>query len=78
MNLHDLLAWNRAQSPSNRLFDAEDVSEGGGVVFLTVDGPGSSSVPAPRYGVRVFGSPNLDFPGAVDPTGVTVASDQAL
>jgi hypothetical protein len=26
----------------------------------------------------VFGSPNLDFPAPADPTGVTVASDQAL
>jgi hypothetical protein len=45
---------------------------------VTVDGPGSGSIPSPRYGVRVFGSPNLDFPAAIDPTGVTVASDQSL
>jgi hypothetical protein len=78
LNLHDLLAWNRAQSAGNRLFDPDDVTEGGVVVFLTVDGVGSPGIPTPRYGVRVFGSPNLDFPAAADPTGVTVASDQAL
>ena len=71
VNLHDLLAWNRAQSSGNRLFDPDDTTEGGVVVFLTVDGTGSSGIPTPRYGVRVFGSPNLDFPAAVDPTGVT-------
>lgn len=78
VDLHDLLAWNRAQSAANRLFDPDDATEGGIVVFLTVDGPGSAGVPSPRYGVRVFGSPNLDFPAAADPTGVTVASDQAV
>jgi hypothetical protein len=78
VNLHDLLAWNRAAASSDRLFDPDDVSEGGIVVFLTVDGPGSGVVPSPRYGVRVFGSPNLDFPGAIDPTGATVVSDQAV
>jgi hypothetical protein len=78
VNLHDLLAWNRAQASGNRLFDPDDVSEGGIVLFLTVDGAGSAGVPNPRYGVRAFGSPNLDFPAAADPTGVTIASDQPL
>ncbi len=78
VNLHDLLAWNRAQPSGSRLFDPADATEGGVVVFLTVDGPGSGGVPSPRYGVRVFGSPNLDFPAAVDPTGVTIASDQSI
>jgi hypothetical protein len=79
LNVHDLLAWNRVAAGGNRLFDPDDASEGGIVIFLTVDGPGSAGVAAPRYGVRVFGSPNLDFPaGAADPTGATIVSDQAV
>jgi len=81
VNLHDLLAWNRLQPSGNRLIDdPDDASEGGLVLFLTVKGANSTgALPARiRYGVRVFGSPNLDFPAAADPTGVTVVSDQAI
>ena len=87
LNLHDFLAWNRAQSAGNRLFDPDTTTDGGVVMHLTVQGPNSNAVctqapavcPSPRYGVRVFGSPNLDFaPGAADPTGVTVVSDVAI
>jgi len=79
VNVHDLLAWNRDQAAGNRLFDPDDVSEGGLVFFLTVRGPNSDSLGTVRYGVRVFGSPNLDFEGGVeDPTGLTVVSDQAI
>ncbi len=85
LNLHALLDWNRDQSSGNQLFPPDDDSEGGVVVFLTVVGEGSDGIPAPidgldvRYGVRVYGSPNLDFPsGMADPTGVTVVSDQAI
>lgn len=80
VNMHDLLTWNRAQSSGNRLFDPDDATEGGLVIFLTVKGPNSETPGTDnRYGVRVFGSPNLDFPsGAVDPTGLTVVSDQAI
>jgi hypothetical protein len=79
VNLHDLLAWNRLQLPANQLFDPDDASDGGVVLFLSVKGPGSAGVPTPRYGVRVFGSPHFDFPpGMADPTGVTIASDQAV
>lgn len=81
VNLHDLLAWNRLQSAGDRLIDdPDDNTEGGLVIFLTVKGPNSSG-PLPvrvRYGVRVFGSPNLNFPPSADPTGVTVVSDQAI
>jgi hypothetical protein len=78
VNVHDLLAWNRAAGAGAQLFDPDDVTEGGIVLYLTVDGAGSAGVPSPRYGVRVFGSPNLDFPVAADPTGITVVSDQAM
>jgi hypothetical protein len=77
LNLHDLLEWNRNQVGANRLFDPADRSDGGLVIFLSVKGGGSNGIPSPRYGVRVFGSPQLYFPAAADPTGVTVASDQA-
>lgn len=78
VNTHDLLAWNRAQASGSRLFDPADTTDGGIVLFLTVTGPGSTGVSNPRYGVRVFGSSNLDFPAAADPTGITVVSDQAM
>jgi hypothetical protein len=80
VNVHDLLEWNRAQAPANQLFDPDDATNGGIVLFLSVVGPGSTgAIPTPRYGVRVLGSPNLNFPGPVaDPTGLTVVSDQAL
>lgn len=78
LNLRDLLAWNRARG--GPFFDPDDTTEGGVVVFLTVKGPRSTGAldPRTRYGVRVFGSPNLDFPPAGNPTGVTVVSDQAI
>lgn len=81
VNLRDLLAWNRLQPAGNRLIDdPDDNTEGGLVIFLTVKGPASTgALPAGRrYGVRVFGSPNLNFPPSADPTGVTVVSDQAI
>jgi hypothetical protein len=79
VNLHDLLDWNRATG--NPFFNADDATDGGLVIYLTVVGPGSSSPvpPNPRYGVRVFGTPDLDFPPRQpDPTGVTLVSDQAF
>lgn len=79
LNLHDLLAWNRA-NPGLQLFDPNDDTQAGIAIFLTVKGPHSTG-PLPnglRYGVRVFGSPRLDFPPAANPTGVTVISDQAI
>jgi len=79
VNAHDLLAWNRANA--GVFFDPANNNEGGVVIFLSVKGPNSTAVPiaSPRYGVRVFGSPNLDFPaGMPDPTGLSVMSDQAI
>jgi hypothetical protein len=77
VNLHDLLAWNRQNG--GPLFPPDNNNEGGVVIFLSVKGPGSAGFGTPRYGVRVFGTPNLDFaPNAVDPTGVTVISDNAI
>jgi hypothetical protein len=78
VNLHDLLAWNAAQTAGNQLFDPADASFGGVIVFLSVVGPGSSGLPTPRYGVRAFGSPRLPFPPAADPTGLTLVSDQGV
>jgi hypothetical protein len=78
VNVRDLLVWNRAQPSASQLFDPDDATQGGVVLFLSVDGPGSGIVSSPRYGVRVFGSPNLDFPGGADMTGISIASDQAI
>jgi hypothetical protein len=81
VNIHDLLAFNRQQGGA--FFPPDITTDGGDVIFLSVKGSGafgnSVGVGSPRYGVRVFGSPNLDFaPGAVDPTGLTVVSDNAV
>lgn len=80
VNLRDLLAWNRGAGGGALIDDPDDASEGGLVIYLTVKGPLSTGTldPRIRYGVRVFGSQNLDFPAAADPTGVTVVSDQAI
>jgi len=81
VNVHDLLAWNRAQAIGNQLFDPSGSPSNGGVVlFLSVAGPGSTgAIPSPRYGARVFGSSDLDFPsGVANPLGLTVVSDQGL
>ena len=81
VNIHDLLTWNRLQATGNQLFPPDgDAANGGVVLFLTVRGPGSTgAIPSPRYGVRIFGSSNLDFPsGAADPLGLTVVSDQGM
>lgn len=78
VNVRDLLVWNRAQPTATQLFPPDDATQGGIVLFLSVTGPGSAIVSTPRYGVRVFGSPNLDFPAGANPTGISVASDQAI
>ncbi|HUI25364.1 MAG TPA: PilX N-terminal domain-containing pilus assembly protein, partial [Candidatus Kryptonia bacterium] len=64
VNLHDLLQWNIdtfAANPANALFDPSDRSDGGIVLFLSVQGPESNNVGNPavagsgsRYGVRLF------------------------
>lgn len=79
LNLHDLLAWNGSQPSGSRFFDPADATDGGLVIFLTVQG--NSSISINNYGVRVFGSANLPFPAVPaggDPTGITVVSDQPV
>ena len=80
VNVHDLLAWNRAQwaiNPSYAFFDPGDNTDGGIVLFFSVQGPNSAAV-ANNYGVRIFGSATLPFANVgADPTGITVATDQA-
>lgn len=89
VNVSDLLAWNQNEwnksGHGNALFDPSDRSDGGIVLFLSVQGPESNNAGNPsvqwsgnRYGVRVFGSANLAFPNmGIDPTGITIVSDQA-
>ncbi len=80
LNLRALIEWNSTNG--DPLFPHDDRSDGGLVVFLSVDGPASMST-VNNYGVRIFDSADLDMldttftPGAGDPTGVTVVSDQA-
>jgi hypothetical protein len=81
VNMRALLEWN-AQS-SDPLFPHNDYSDGGLVIFLSVQGPASEVLPN-NYGVRIFDSSDLDtqnvtFPPTVaDPSGLTVVSDQAV
>ncbi|MGE3499157.1 MAG: hypothetical protein AB7N53_14820 [Candidatus Binatia bacterium] len=78
INVRDLMRWN-AQN-GQPFFDNADSTEGGIVIFATVVGPDSGRVN--NYGVRVFGTADVPLPGGIgvsaDPTGVTVASDQAI
>lgn len=78
INVTDLIRWNSQNGEP--FFATNDNSEGGLVIFATIDGPLSNTVN--NYGVRVFGSPNIPLPGGIgvsaDPTGVTVVSDQAM
>ena len=79
INVRDLILWN--QQNGEPFFVTTDNSEGGLVIFATVDGP-SSNQPNNNYGVRVFGSPDIPLPGGIgvsaDPTGVTIVTDQAI
>jgi hypothetical protein len=81
INIRDLILWNSQNG--SPFFSSTDNTEGGIVIFITIDGPNSNVIN--NYGVRVFGSATLPAPplpagiGAnADPTGVTVVSDQAL
>jgi hypothetical protein len=80
VNVTDLLLWN--QQNGEPFFSTTDSSDGGIVLFLTVAGPNSGPTSLNNYGVRVFGSANLPIPGgidvSVDPTGITIVSDQAM
>jgi hypothetical protein len=83
INLSDLMLWNRENG--GPFFDPWDSTDGGPVIYATIDGPNSSSASS-NYGVRIFGSANLPCPSAAvcgigqvaDPLGVTVATDQAM
>jgi PilX N-terminal len=81
INVSDLLRWN--QEKGNVLFPSSDISDGGPIIFATID---DSNLATPKasginnYGVRIFGSRNLpDYsPSAADPTGLSFVTDQAL
>lgn len=82
VNLRALIDWNEFNG--GPLFAPNDSSDGGLVVFLSVQGP-SSSAAANNYGVRIFDSADLNtrggtfpWPAPADPTGLTVVSDQAV
>jgi hypothetical protein len=78
INVRDLILWNSQNGEP--FFATNDNSEGGIVVFATVDGPNSNTIN--NYGIRIFGSNDIPLAGGIgvsaDPTGVTIASDQAV
>jgi hypothetical protein len=78
VNIRDLIRWN--QLNGEPFFKTNDDTDGGLVIFLSVDGPNSNV--RNNYGVRVFGSATLPLAGGIgvsaDPTGVTLVSDQAF
>jgi hypothetical protein len=78
INIRDLILWN--QQNGEPFFSTTDNTEGGLVIFATL--AGANSAGHNNYGVRVFGSADIPLPGGIgvsaDPTGVTVASDQAM
>ncbi len=78
INMGDLLRWN--QQNGDPLFSTTDASQGGLVIYASVEGPDSDNLN--NYGVRVFGGANLAIPGGIDvvanPTGLTFVSDQAM
>jgi Tfp pilus assembly protein PilX len=89
VNLRALIDWNEVNG--GPLFAPNDATDGGLVIFLSVQANNSQTSPPTdgvrRYGVRVFDSADLNtrggtFPWPVaaggDPTGVTVVSDQAV
>ena len=71
--------WNRTQPAGSQLFDPNDTTDGGLVMYTTVRGSrsgysGSSSM-ANNYGVRLFNAQRVRYGGS--DTGVTFVSDQA-
>jgi hypothetical protein len=84
INARDLILWNRQQADTP-FFSPNDNTDGGLVIFATIDGPNSNSN-SNNYGIRFFGAANLPCPSAAacgigqvaDPLGVTVATDQAM
>ncbi len=81
LNLRALIEWNQVNG--DPLFPHDDRTDGGLVVFLSVAGPAAGAA-VNNYGVRILDSADLDMldttfpPGAADPTGITVVSDQAV
>lgn len=83
VNLRVLIDWNEANGGA--LFPPGDSSDGGLVIFLSVQGPNSLAA-ANNYGVRIFDSADLNSANGIfppvgangDPTGLTVVSDQAI
>ena len=82
VNIRVLIDWNEANGDS--LFTRTDDSDGGIVIFLSVQGSESNNAQN-GYGVRIFDSADLNTTGGTfvwtapsDPTGLTVASDQAI
>ena len=79
INVRDLILWNSQNGEP--FFSTTDSSEGGIVIFATIDGPDSNRSNN-NYGIRIFGSNDLPLAGGIgvsaDPTGVTIATDQAI
>ncbi len=81
VNVRALIEWNARNG--DPLFPHGDRTDWGLVFFLSVQGPSSSALPN-NYGVRIFDAASLDTqgttlpPGATDPSGLTVVSDQAM
>jgi hypothetical protein len=79
VNIHDLLDWNMRQGAGGQFFDPGDATDGGLVIYITVQGAASAGIN--NYGVRIFGSASLPFPATPpggDPTGLTLVSDQPM
>ena len=66
--------WNRQQPPGQRLFDPNDTTHGGLVVYLSVKGPKSQG--ANNYGVRVYDAQRIRRDAGAP--GVAFASDVAF
>jgi hypothetical protein len=80
INMADLILWNH--NNGTPFFADADATDGGLVIFASVQGPSSLLLPN-NYGVRIFGSWNLPIlPGGIgvvaNPTGMTFATDQAV
>jgi hypothetical protein len=86
VNMRALIDWNEANA--GVFFDPTDRTNGGIVIFLSVQGPESGWTVTDGgngYAVRIFDSADLNttdgtfpWPAPADPSGLTVASDQAI
>ncbi len=66
--------WNLRRPAGSRLFDPNDTTEGGLVIFLSVRGPKSRG--ANNYAVRIYDAQRLRYGGS--DAGVAFASDVAF